>query len=108
MRHEQHRLALLLPDAEQQLLHQRARLVVERAERLVEQQDLRVVGERARHRDALLHAARELLREVALEAGQPDLGDETRGDLGCCAAAMPFSRRPKQMFSRTVSHGNSV
>ena len=38
---EQHGLALALPDAEQQFLHQRARLVVERAERLVEQQDLR-------------------------------------------------------------------
>ena len=34
-----------------------ARLVVERAERLVEQQDLRIVGESACQRRALLHAA---------------------------------------------------
>jgi hypothetical protein len=50
-------LRCALPDAEQQFLHQGARLVVERAERFVQQQDLRIVGERARNRGALLHAA---------------------------------------------------
>ena len=61
-------LRCVLPDAEQQLLHQLAGLVVERAERLVHQQHARVVGQRARQRDALLHAARQLLRVVVLEA----------------------------------------
>jgi hypothetical protein len=42
--------------------------VVERAERLVEQQDLGIVGERARDGRALLHAAGEHLRIVMLEA----------------------------------------
>ncbi len=42
----------------------RAGLVVERAERLVEQQDLRIVGERTRKGGALLHTAGELLRKV--------------------------------------------
>ena len=41
-------------------LHRLAQLEVERAERLVEQQHLRVHDERAGERDALLHAAREL------------------------------------------------
>ena len=70
---EQHGLVALLPDAEQHLLHQRARLAVERAERLVHQQDLGVVGERAGERHALAHAARELLGIGVLEALEPDL-----------------------------------
>ena len=45
-------------------LHVLAQLAVERPERLVEQQHARAVHERARERDALLHAARELGRAV--------------------------------------------
>ena len=39
-----------------------AQLLVERAERLVEQHDLRLLGDGAGERDALLLAARELMR----------------------------------------------
>src|SRR5262249_31590893 len=42
---EQHGLALAFPDAEQELLHQRAGLVVKRAERLVEEENRWIVGE---------------------------------------------------------------
>ncbi len=45
----------------------RAGLVVERAERLVQQQDRGIVGERARDGGALLHAAGELLGVVVRE-----------------------------------------
>src|SRR5207237_5504928 len=62
------------------LLHQHTGLVVERAERLVEQQDLGIIGERTRNGAALLHAAGQLLRPVVLEAVQPNLLDETVGD----------------------------
>ena len=51
-----------------------ADLGVERAEGLVEQQHLRFVGQRARHRDALLLAAGELRRQAvvhAIERHQP-------------------------------------
>src|SRR3954471_15520958 len=72
MGHEQHGLTLAFPDAQQQFLHQRARLVVERAERLVEQKDGRFVGERPRDGGSLLHAAGELLRIMVLEAGEAD------------------------------------
>src|ERR1700745_2020133 len=58
--HEQHGLALALPDAKQKLLHQRAGLVVERAERLVEQEDGGIVGERARDGGGLLPTPRGL------------------------------------------------
>src|SRR5574337_1279880 len=76
VRDEHHRLALGLPDAQQKLLHEHAGLVVERAEGLVHEQDLGVVGQGPGNRRALLHAARELLGEMLLEATQPHLGDE--------------------------------
>src|SRR4051812_9117762 len=59
---EEHRLAGLVPDLEQLLLHELARLRVERGKRLVHQQDLGVGGERAGQVAALLHAARKLVR----------------------------------------------
>src|SRR5688500_9592354 len=62
VRDEQDGLAIGLPDAQQHLLHQRPRLVVQGAEGLVQQQDLRIVGERPGERGALLHPAGEHLR----------------------------------------------
>ncbi len=47
-------------------------LQIERAERLVEQQNLRLVGERPRHRDPLLLPPGELGRIAMAEAGKPD------------------------------------
>ena len=50
-----------LPDAQELEIHLLARERVERAERLVHQDELRIVDERARDRGALLHAAGELV-----------------------------------------------
>src|SRR5215472_5555196 len=72
MGHEQDRLAASFPDAHELRLHDLAGLRVERGERLVHQQDLRVDGERASEIDALAHAARELARMVVLEALEAD------------------------------------
>src|SRR5262245_55506819 len=77
---EEHGLAVRLPDAKEELLHQRARLVVERPEGLVEEQDLGIVRERPRERGALLHAAREHLRVMVLEALEADAVDVVPGD----------------------------
>ena len=63
----------LAPDFQQMRLHRAARLRIERAERLVHQQDARLIGERAHDRHALLHAARQLMRIAVgefLEADQ--------------------------------------
>ena len=70
---EQHRQAELAIEIEQLLLHQHAGLRVERAERLVEQQCLGPVDQRARQADALAHAAAQLRRAMMLEArrGRP-------------------------------------
>ena len=61
-----------VPDPQQLEVHPLAGHLVERAERLVHQQDRRVEGERAGDRDALLHAARELPRVVAGELAELD------------------------------------
>src|SRR5262249_26742495 len=74
--HEDHGLRRALPDAQQFGLHEAAGLGVERAERLVHQQDLRIEGERARNRGALPHAARQLRGVAVLEAIEPDQVDE--------------------------------
>ena len=50
--------------------------LVERAERLVEQQHLRLDHERTGDRDPLAHAAGELRRPGLLEALEPDQLDE--------------------------------
>ena len=52
---------------------------VEIAGRLVGEQDRRIVGERARDRDALLLAARELRRIVMPAVRQPDVREQRRG-----------------------------
>ena len=68
--HEDERDADLVLDALELHLHLLAQLQVERAERLVEQEDLRVVHEGSRQRDALLLATGELARLAILVAGQ--------------------------------------
>src|SRR5579871_1769371 len=63
---EQHGLASLLPDAHQLGLHDLAGLRIERGERLVHQENLRIDGERAGKVDALAHATGKLARIIAL------------------------------------------
>ena len=59
-------------DPQQLELHLLAELEVERAERLVEQQHLRLVHDRAGQGDALALAAGQLRRLARAEPGQPD------------------------------------
>ena len=69
-------VAALAPHAEQLVLHVHSREGVERAERLVEQEYGRVVYHRAYQRDALRHAARELVRIRGAELLEPRHLDE--------------------------------
>src|SRR5262249_20672528 len=68
VRDEQHGLLVAFPDPEQHFLHQRSGLIIQRPERLVEQQDLGIVGEGTRDGRALLHAAGQLLRPVIFKS----------------------------------------
>src|SRR5262249_43562750 len=75
---EDHRCRPALPDAQQLELQDLARLRVDRRERLVHQQYLRLDRERARQPGALLHAAGELIGVGLVEALQPDEFDVVR------------------------------
>ena len=81
MRGEEHRfldrvgdeddgLAALAPDPQHFQVHLLARQRIQRAERLVHQDQLGIVDEGARDRGALLHAAGQLLRILVLIAGE--------------------------------------
>ena len=67
VRHVDHRHAEALVKPAHLELHLLAQLLVERAERLVHQHELRLEHERTRHRDALLLAARQLGRPPGAE-----------------------------------------
>ena len=77
-----------------------AQLEVERAERLVEQQDLGVVDERARERDALLLAPRELVR--------PAVGLAPRGRRARALRATRRSISSRATFLRLQPEGDVV
>ena len=78
------------PDVEHFALHALARGLVEAHERLVHQDEVGVGGECARDRHALLHAARDLVRIVALEAREPDdLDDLAHFRVDLVAGAAP-------------------
>ena len=108
MGHEQEGVLEPALQAQQLDLHLLAELEIERRERLVEQQDLGAVDQRARERDALLLAARERVDPARAEALHLD---ERQGlvhaglELG---SGTFFMRRPKAMFSHTLRCGKSA
>ena len=63
--HEDHRLAVGLPDAQKLDPHLVAGDRIEGAERLVHQENAGVMNERSTNRYALAHAARQLARQQA-------------------------------------------
>ena len=67
---EHHRARVLLIDAQKLVLHDLARLGVQRSEWLVHEQDVGFHRERPREADALLHPAGQLVREGTLEADE--------------------------------------
>src|SRR5262249_2809952 len=76
---EDHRFLVLLPDAQQLLLHPLACLGVEGAEGLVHEQHRRVVGPRACDGHSLFHAPRELARVLVFVLGEADQGEISAG-----------------------------
>ena len=69
---EQHGLAVAGPQLEQQVAHDLPGLGVERPERLVHQQDVRIADQHLGKADALPLAARELVGIAVAERGKPD------------------------------------
>jgi hypothetical protein len=75
---------------------------IERAERLVEQEDRRIGRQGSGDHDALRLAAGQLGREAIIEAGQMDEIDHLRDHAVHLCLRHPRSFRPQPMFSRTV------
>src|SRR5690348_6499285 len=69
---EQHRLAILVPEIEQKAAHHLPGLCIERAERLVHQQNLGVADQDLRQADALALAAGKHMRIAVAEMREPD------------------------------------
>ena len=86
------------------LLHLLAKILVERSERLVHQEQDRVVNGSAGQCDALLLAARQLLRTAISEAGKPHDLQHARHlcrDL-CCRKAAHLERKGDVLGHRHV------
>ena len=105
VRHDDDRRAVAI-HLREQLDHLGAGLRVELARGLVGEQELRRVGQRARDRDALLLAARQLRRPVVVSRGKSDVGQQLARALqalrraASCASAIGSST-----FSIAVSAG---
>ena len=99
VRHEDDRRRCRRPQVEQLVLHQRARLHVERAERLVHQDDLGRGDQALRERGPLAHAPRELMRVVVFEPGEADLGDP----LACARVRLPLRYAAEPQAGRDVA-----
>ena len=98
----------LLLDVHQLELGVLPQLGVERAEGLVEQQQLRRLGERPRQGHALALAAGDLMRLApgeVLEATSPSISDTALVD---SLPGQPFAAQPEAMFSHTDRCGNSA
>ena len=90
-------------------LQRHPRLRVDGGERLVHQHHFGRVGERARDGDALLHAARQLVRILVLDVVQVgDCQDSGAPSHSARRARMPRSLRPSAALSSTFIHGSSA
>src|SRR6516162_2159122 len=91
---EDHRLSRLVPQPQQLLIKVIANDLIERPEGLVHQQQRRIERQSARNGCALLHAARKLPRELALEPRQIDEREIALGALS------PLRSRKSHDFKR--------
>ena len=69
---EDHRAPQLLPDRQEIVVEPKTCDFIERGERLIHQQQLRLGDERARNRGAHFHAARKFAREGSSKIREPD------------------------------------
>ena len=109
VRDEQDRLAGLRPDVLQLVVERVARLRVERGERLIHQQHLRLQRQRPRQSDALLHPAGKLVDERFLETAQSNQPQVLQSALSIRSArGTPAAANPNATLSCTLSQGNSA
>ena len=99
---EHHRLVLGGQHLEQQVLHGRAGLGIQRTERLIHQQELRLDSVGARKRQALAHAARQHAR--------PGVGETRQGPSAACSVRRSASRsaRGRAVGAQVEAEGDVV
>ena len=100
-------LARLAPDVGEQPLHVVARQRIKRRERLVHQQHSRIVGERARDRDALLHSAGQVMRIGVGELLKLDQLELLVRDLLALLPWHALHLEAERDIASAVRHGNS-
>ncbi len=109
VRDEDHCRLELLPDREELEVQPFARHLVERAERLVHQQERRLERERSRDRNALLHAAGELPRMVVAEVAAARRARASRRRAACAARGPSrATRAAARCSSHTVRQSKST
>jgi len=110
---ERERLALIVCDVhgrERELVEQAAQILeqavaqpaVERAERLVEEQDLRLGGEGARERDPLALPARQRPDGAVPEAGEPDELEQISSTSRDRVGRVPAHAQPERDIAKDV------
>ena len=100
---EEDLLAGARPDVDEQLLHLLARHAVERAERLVHQQDGGVGSERAGDADALAHAAGQFVRRGVGEVLQADQAQKLERALAALLSSNAREFEPERDILRRPS-----
>ena len=101
-------IAEVVADLQDEVLEVGAGLRVDRGERLVHEQQLGLVGQRAGDGDALLHAAGELPRVAVADVGQPDRRERLLDPrLALAPSPTPSTFSGSATLPATVSHGNS-
>ena len=90
------------------VLHPHPGELVQRPERLVQQQHLRVVDQRPGQGRPLGHAAGELVRVGVGERFQADQSQELLDLVPRCRRSTPRATSPAWMLRRTVSQGNRL
>ena len=93
------------PERAQLLVEPLSSELVERGERLVEQEQLRLGDERPRDRDAHAHASRELVGIAPHCVGELDIVERTRARRRASACETPRSSSGSATLSSTVRHG---
>ncbi len=103
----QHRLLLLL-QLEQQRRDRVGRCAIEIAGRLIAQQQSRTANERARQRDTLFLAARELTRKMRHAMRQPDLIDQTTCVRVAAGIGWSYERRHEHVLEHAALRQQAV
>src|SRR5262245_6367110 len=106
--HIDHGLAGLTPDVGQEPLHGVARERIERRKRLVHEENGWVVGERARDRDPLLHAARKMMRIGLRELLELDQAQLLERDLLALGLADAFHLEPEGNVAKRGAPGKEL